>query len=222
MWTIDEGPTTAKGRATRDRIVAAAAQLFYRQGVARTSMPDVRSAAAVSSSQIYHYFKDKDALTMAVVAYQSDAIVHAQADYLDNVHDLDGLRAWRDFVVTSKRSQSEGGCPVGGLASELANTDPDARKALAEGFDQWTIALRRGLERMVDNGVLAEDCNPEALARALLAVLQGGLLIAQAEHSTASLEAGLDAVIDSIAGHARGGPADSSPPSRSMGSARAR
>src|SRR5208282_2449480 len=53
------GKLTIKGRQTRQRIVAAAAELMFEGGVAGTTMEDVRAAAGVSSSQIYHYFADK-------------------------------------------------------------------------------------------------------------------------------------------------------------------
>ncbi len=50
---------TPKGRATRERIVAAAAALTYERGVAGTSTEEVREAAGVSASQLYHYFDSK-------------------------------------------------------------------------------------------------------------------------------------------------------------------
>src|SRR5262245_8754449 len=90
---------TRNGRATRDRIVAAAALLMYEKGVAGTSTEDVCAAADVSMSQIYHYFSDKRDLTRAVIEYQSDSILGVQADLLGRLDDLDALRAWGDLVV---------------------------------------------------------------------------------------------------------------------------
>ena len=55
--------------------MAAAAELILKAGVAGTTMEDVRAAAGVSSSQIYHYFADKHALVNAVIDRQADAIV---------------------------------------------------------------------------------------------------------------------------------------------------
>jgi AcrR family transcriptional regulator len=66
------GELTRKGQQTRQRIVAAAAGLILQQGVAGTTLDDVRAEAGVSSSQIYHYFADKEALVRAVVDYQAD------------------------------------------------------------------------------------------------------------------------------------------------------
>jgi TetR/AcrR family transcriptional repressor of nem operon len=190
---------TAKGQATRDRIVRAAADLMFRHGVAGTSTPAVRDAAGVSSSQIYHYFADKDALTRAVIAHQTQTIVSSQTALLSRLDSLPALRAWRDVVVQAERDlDCRGGCPLGSLSSELADRSAPAREALADGFARWAGAIRGGLQHMIDCGVLRAEADPDRLALAMLAALQGGLLLAQAQRTTAALEAGLDAVIELI------------------------
>src|ERR1700739_3999009 len=114
--TQQDAPTTRKGRATRDRIVAAAAELMSRHGVAGTSTPAVRDAAGVSSSQIYHYFADKDDLTRAVIAFQTEAVLASQPPTLARLDSFDALRAWRDFVVAAaQQGGGAGGCPLGSL-----------------------------------------------------------------------------------------------------------
>ena len=62
---------TARGVATRSRIVEAAADLIYAHGVERTSLDEVMAASGVSKSQLYHYFADRDALVLEVIARQS-------------------------------------------------------------------------------------------------------------------------------------------------------
>ncbi len=197
--TWPDAPSTKKGRATRDRIVAAAADLMYRHGVAGTSTPAVRDAAGVSSSQIYHYFADKDDLTRAVIAFQTNAILSSQAQSLARLDNLDALCAWRDVVVDAARQDDgAGGCPLGNLSSELSDEHPWARSALAASFTAWSEVIRCGLTAMIDNGTLPRETDPARLALALLAAVQGGLLLAQAQHSTDALEAALDAVIAHI------------------------
>jgi TetR/AcrR family transcriptional repressor of nem operon len=197
-----DAPSTRRGRATRDRIVASAAELMYRHGVAGTSTPAVRDAAGVSSSQIYHYFADKDDLTRAVIAYQSEAVLSHQAPLLTTLDSLDALRAWRDVVLDAAREHNGvGGCPLGSLSSELSDDDPRARDALAAGFTAWSDAIRTGLAAMIDNGTLRPETDPDSLALALLAAVQGGLLLAQARRSTDALEAALDTVIARIRDH---------------------
>ncbi len=59
-------PITDQGRATRGRIVAAAAALIGERGAAGTSLDDVRAATASSKSQLYHYLGDKHGLVQAI------------------------------------------------------------------------------------------------------------------------------------------------------------
>jgi TetR/AcrR family transcriptional repressor of nem operon len=209
-------PSTKKGRATRERIIAAAADLMYRHGVSGTSTPSVRDAAGVSSSQIYHYFGDKDELTRAVIAHRADAIVAGQTQLLERVENLDALQEWRNSLVDYARQQDGmGGCPLGSLASELADDHPWARHALSASFDRWLAAIRAALTTLVDNHTLRSDTDVDRLALALLAAIQGGLVLAQARRDTAALEAGLDTALAAVRSHAPG--AVAARPSTSQG-----
>ena len=91
--TSDERMFTAKGLATRERIVEAAAMLMYSGGVAGTSWEDVQKAAGVSASQLYHYFGDKQGLVRAVIAYDTQAILDSQQPFLASLDSLEALRA---------------------------------------------------------------------------------------------------------------------------------
>jgi len=185
---------TPRGRETRQRIVAAAAALMFKDGVAGTTLEEVKEAAGVSSSQIYHYFADKKALVLAVIDYQSETIVGGQEPMFDRLDTLDGLRAWRDFLVQhQRRLHCVGGCPIGSLGSELAEIDEHARANVATAFQRWEAGIRTGLHQMHERGELA--ANPDDLAIAMLAALQGGLLLTQMQRSTRPLEKSLDAMI---------------------------
>lgn len=190
---------TRKGQATHDRIVAVAAELMFRGGVAATSLDEVKTAAGVSSSQLYHYFADKAALVRAVIGYLTEATLGAQQPQLARLDSLEALRAWRDKVVELKRRQQcRGGCPIASLAGELAEGDEDARLALAEGFARWEDAIRAGLRAMHARGELG-SANPDQLALALLAALQGGLLLTQLRRDTEPLEIALDTLLGHLA-----------------------
>ena len=191
-------PLTRKGQETRQRIVDAAAGLIFRQGVAHTTIEDVRAAADVSSSQLYHYFDDKPALIRAVVDQQADTMVGSQENF--DFSTLEGLRAWRDFVIAAQREHHcSGGCPIGSLGGQLAETDPDARAHVAEGFKRWEATIQNGLRAMQGRGQLSPGTDPDTLALALLAALQGGLLLTQVKRDTKPLEAALDAMLELVA-----------------------
>src|SRR5712664_4018147 len=109
---------TRKGQATRDRIVAAAAGLMFRKGVAGTTTEDVQQAAGVSASQVYHYFGDKQALVRAVIAHQTEAVLDAQQPHLSRLDSMEALQAWRDQAVEIEKGLNcEGGCPIGSIGS---------------------------------------------------------------------------------------------------------
>src|ERR1700759_4086130 len=192
-------PLPKRGRETRERIVAAAAQLIFDNGAAETTLEDIRAAAGVSGSHVYHYFEDKQALVRAVIDYQADAVLDAQGDHLDHLDTVDGLRAWRDFIVEHQRQLGcRGGCPIGALGAEVAETDATARQAAARALRRWQGRFRAGLQDMHRRGDLPAGTDPEQLALATLAALQGGLLMAQLERDTRPLEAALDAMLDRI------------------------
>ncbi|MFC3745121.1 TetR/AcrR family transcriptional regulator [Paenibacillus sp. GCM10012306] len=190
---------TKKGKETRMRIVAAAAKIIFERGVAGTSVEDVQREAKVSASQLYHYFKEKRELVLAVIVYQTEQVLGNQEPLLSHLDSVEALRAWRDAIIKIKTEMNfQGGCPIGSLASELSDNDIEARSELANGFMQWETAIRKGLRTMSERGELSEKADPDGLALALLTALQGGLLLAQVRREIAPLREGLDVVISYI------------------------
>ena len=185
---------TPKGERTRARIIAAAAQLIYERGVAGTTLEDVKAAAEVSGSQLYHYFADKEGLVQAVIDHQADAIVSNQ-ERID-LGTIEGLRAWRDGVITeASRDDGKGGCPLGSLGGQLAESDIQARTRIAAGFGRWSAAISDGLRALHTTGQFPPGISPDDLAVTLLAALQGGLLLAQVQRDTRPLETALDTLL---------------------------
>lgn len=192
-------PITARGRATRERIVRAAAELVYERGVAGTSLDDVRAATSTSKSQLYHYFADKSALVCAVIAWQQQAVLAGQEPFLSDFSTLAQLRLWRDHLVgVNAGLVTYGGCPIGGLASEVAATDVAARRVSAAAFQTWRDKLADGLRRIVESGELPAGTDTDTLALGLLAAVQGGLLLSQAAQDVRPLAVSLDHALAAV------------------------
>src|ERR1700721_94172 len=98
--TSDRRRLTAKGARTRARIVQEAAALIHERGGAGATLEDVKVAAEVSGSQMYHYFPDKNELVQAVIDYQADTIVTHQGRVLSTAN---GAEAWRSLVITAAK-----------------------------------------------------------------------------------------------------------------------
>ena len=188
---------TRKGLATRERILAAATELIAQQGVAGTHTDQVRDAAGISGSQLYHYFDSKQALIRAVITRQADA-VGADGD-LPQIGALDSheaLRAWADAAIERQgQNDGRGECNLGTLAGELSVSDEESRAELSTGFLRWKELLRDGLRHMQERGELQPDADVGELAYALLAALQGGTLMAQTLRTTEPLEASMNAAL---------------------------
>src|ERR1700759_3320240 len=90
--TSDRPRLTPKGARTRARIVEKAAALIHERGVAATTLEDVKVAADVSGSQMYHYFPDKNELVQAVIDYHAEGIVSRNRQALGSVN---GVDAWQ-------------------------------------------------------------------------------------------------------------------------------
>ncbi len=187
---------TPKGQATRDRIVAAATDLIARQGVARTSTEQVRDAAGISGSQLYHYFTSKQALVRAVITRQADAAVEGGLPQIGALDTFDALQAWADAAIERQdQNDGRGECSLGTLAAELSAGDAESRAELSSGFLRWQELLRDGLRRMQDRGELRAEASLDQLAYALLAALQGGTLMSQTLRSSEPLAASMAAAL---------------------------
>jgi TetR/AcrR family transcriptional regulator, transcriptional repressor for nem operon len=196
--TSDRPRLTAKGERVRARIVEEAAALIHERWVVGTTLDDVKVAAEVSGSQLYHYFPDKDDLVQAVIDYQADGIVSRNRHALESAN---GVETWRNMVITAaRRTKAKGGCQLGSLVGQLAESDPDARALIAAGFDQWAAAISDGLRSLDADGKLPSNIDPDDLATTLLATLQGGLLLAQVQRSSRPFETAVDTLLALITG----------------------
>ena len=192
---------TARGATTRARIVEAAADLIYAHGVERTSLDDVMAASGASKSQLYHYFADKDALVLEVIARQTERVLDAQRPYLETLDSLAALKAWRNAIVRLNKATQGNGCPLGLLASELASESEPARKRLADSFSMWRDRIEKGLAKMQKRDELSVSADPHELALALLIAVEGGLLLAKTSRSGRPLEIAIDMAIGHVARH---------------------
>jgi TetR/AcrR family transcriptional regulator, transcriptional repressor for nem operon len=198
-------PKTARGRATRERLVTAASELIAERGVAATSLDDVIERAGTSKSQLYHYFEDRAALLRAVVLHNTDSVLAAQMPHIESLDTWTAVRAWLDSLVALQvRRHGRGGCPVGSLVGQLAEADDQARLAFDASFARWERCLSDGLRSMRDQGKLDRIADPDELATATMAAIQGGLLLTQIRRDPDQLAVALDAAYAHLRRYAAG------------------
>jgi AcrR family transcriptional regulator len=167
---------TAKGRATRDRIVTAAAELILRDGLSGLNMDALRQAAAVSGSQLTHYFADKQELLRAVVERQIQVVLdfHHQPQ-LRALDTFDDFERWIDLNLRYRRRIGYSGTPTyHALTGQLAKSDNATRETLAAGYLQWIDLLAQSFGRMKEHRMLIRAADPQRLALVIVTAHQGG------------------------------------------------
>jgi len=162
---------------TRHRIVMAAMELFWAKGFQSTSIADILSRTQVHSGSLYHFFPGKQQLLLAVLEAYRDGIDEWLLDPAWNgVNDpreriFALLNGYRTQLVTTDFSY---GCPIGSLALELHEPDPEVRELLAANFDNWVAAIKSCLDAMGDR--LPAGTDRAQLAEFILTVMEGAIM----------------------------------------------
>jgi TetR/AcrR family transcriptional regulator, transcriptional repressor for nem operon len=199
-------PTTDRGRATVNRVLDAACELFARQGVRATTLDEIGAAAGVGRGQLYHFFADKADLVADVVASQVERVIASIQPSFDAMSTAADVRAWcREAVKVYESSTDPIRCPIGSLVHELDRDSGPAREALKAGFARWETLFAEGLRRVADNGGLTAGTDPSLLAGGLLAAYQGGVLLADVSGGVEPLRRALETVTVAALAPAVGG-----------------
>ncbi|WP_309604757.1 TetR/AcrR family transcriptional regulator [Phenylobacterium sp.] len=192
---------------TRLRILLAAMDLFQTKGYGSTSISDILSRSQANSGSLYHFFPGKQ-----------DVLVGVLEAYRDGIHQMLLEPAWqgvadpfdRIFALLSRyrsallETECVYGCPIGSLALELHEPDPQVRELLAQNFTGWTRAIGGCLEAASDR--LPRGTDIKALAEFILTTMEGGVMQARTHRDIAYFDRGVDQLrqhIDLLAERAR-------------------
>lgn len=193
-----EKKLTAKGTATRNRIIEGAAEVVRETGVALVTLDDVMARTKASKSQLFHYFpKGKDELLLAIAQFEADQVLEDQQPYLGQLDSWESWRKWRDRVVERYEAQGDR-CPLGSLFLHVGRVTPGARAIVVELMRQWQESLAVGIRSMQAAGHLPGDIDVDRRAAALLTAIQGGVSILQSTGQSAHLRAALDQGLDDL------------------------
>lgn len=189
---------TAKGAATRQRIVEGAAAEIRDRGVALTTLDDIRARTQTSKSQLFHYFPGgKEQLLLAVAAHEAQQVLADQQPHLGALNSWAAWQRWRDAVVDRYRRQGQS-CPLSMLMSEIGRSTPGAQAVTAGLMQRWHDEITAGVRAMQDQGKISAAVDAERSSAALLAGIQGGVGILLATGDLSYLEAALDIGIGTL------------------------
>lgn len=190
---------TAKGRATRQRIIEGAAAYLRSDEAAGVTLDDIRAITGTSKGQIFHYFPDgKEELFLAVARHEADRVLDDQQPHLGALTSWPAWQRWRDSVVARYRAQGRS-CPLGALMSQVGST-PGAAEVVSTLVDQWEAHVRRGITEMQNAGLVRASVDVGRVAAAFIAGVQGGVQILRTTGNIRHLESALDTLIDHLRG----------------------
>ena len=193
---------TAKGAATRARIIEGAAAEIRAAGLADTTLDDIRNRTHTSKSQLFHYFPlGKEQLLLAVARHEADRVLNDQEPFLSDLRSWSAWAAWRDVVVDRYRRQGQN-CPLSVITSQLGPASAGAQAVTIELFRQWQEPIAAGIADMQRQGLIRPELDANQAATALLAGVQGGVLILLVTGRLTHLEAALDVGIAHLRGEA--------------------
>jgi TetR/AcrR family transcriptional repressor of nem operon len=103
----------------RTRLIETATKLAYGRGFRETSLADIAEAARVPVGNVYYYFKTKEELAEAVVERRLEEFRAARAEWDRWRSPKERLLAFVSSVQANREQLARGGCPLGGLCTEL-------------------------------------------------------------------------------------------------------
>lgn len=166
---------------TRERLLRTAFQLFHEQGYHATGVATILREAGVNAGSMYHYFSSKDDLLLKVLEFALDYLEPmvmgpaeaAAVDPIERVFVL--LGHYRERVAVN---QCRMGCPIGNLALEVSDGNPEARELIHRNFENWAGRVEAWLRS--GEAELPRGTDLRRLARFVLTVMEGGLMQARA------------------------------------------
>ncbi|MEV8508478.1 TetR family transcriptional regulator C-terminal domain-containing protein [Actinoplanes sp. NPDC051475] len=171
---------------TRERIVTVARDLVHGASLAQVSTEDVCKAAGVHKGSLYHFFPSKNALGAAILDRNWDLMnAVLQEAFADDVGPLARIDRFVDSFAEllagmRQRMGATPGCPLGGLAAEMAGYGDDARTQVTRILAGWTRYFTAAINEAKDRGEIDPGVDAGEAAMRLLAHLQGHALMAKA------------------------------------------
>ncbi len=177
-------PVIVKTTSPREQMIESAALLIRERGVQATSFSDVLAHSGAPRGSIYHHFPaGKRQLVEEATRYAGEFTAAGLAAALSEHDPVVAVarfcELWRRIL---ERSDFADGCPVVAVALE-GNASPAARAAAADAFAAWEELIAGAL---IPHGVSADRA--AGIASLVIAAIEGGVVVARAQRSTAPLE----------------------------------
>ena len=184
----------SKAERTRQYIIEATAPVFNKKGYAGTSLSDLTEATGLTKGSIYGNFENKEEVALAVFDFNTCRVsdmVEQQMKAADTYYEK--LMVY-SRVYNDDRLTAHGGCAILNTAVEADDTNEALKIKAAQAILRW----KKNIVTLINGGIAAgefkADINPEEDALAIIALIEGGVMISKVTNSSSSLQQVLRAV----------------------------
>ncbi|MHA6761478.1 TetR/AcrR family transcriptional regulator [Streptacidiphilus sp. PAMC 29251] len=177
---------------TRERLIESTRALLWDRGYDGTSPKDILKRAGAGQGSMYHHFHGKADLALAAI----DRTAQELRDGVDQ--QLSGPGSARQRITAYLRRERDvlKGCPVGGLAQDPEIVaDPELRHPLEQTLDWLQGRLAEVIAEGQRHGELSAALDPLATATAIVAVMQGGYVLARASNDPSRFDRAVSGVL---------------------------
>jgi TetR/AcrR family transcriptional regulator, transcriptional repressor for nem operon len=187
------------GMSTAERLIESTRELLWERGYVGTSPKAIQQRAGAGQGSMYHHFAGKPELALAAIDRTARELrATAEAQFA-----APGTALARVTAYLRRERDVLKGCPIGRLTQDPdVMADPTLRAPVEDTLAWLRERLAEVLAEGRERGELATSLDPRASAAAIVAVLQGGYVLARAADSVTPFEQAVDGLLAMLAAHA--------------------
>lgn len=183
-------PKLSKAERTRQFIIETTAGIFNTKGYAGTSLNDLTDATGLTKGSIYGNFENKEEVALAAFDYNLSRIKQVIQRRMDQATSYrEKLLVYGDVYRDFYRNPIVvGGCPILNTAIEADDTNNLLKDRASKAILQWKKSIIDLIKSGIAAGEFRDDVEPERTALSIIALIEGGIMIAQATNTSTSLD----------------------------------
>jgi TetR/AcrR family transcriptional repressor of nem operon len=169
----------------KQRLIDSTRELLWERGYVGTSPKAIQERALAGQGSMYHHFKSKAAVALAAIECSTEELFQAAEQNFAS----SGTALERVAAYLNRERKVLRGCRAGKLTQDPdVVADPQLRRPLEKMFTKLQQRLALVLEEGKTTGEFTAEMSAQDVAATLIAVLQGGYVLARAENSVAPFD----------------------------------
>ncbi len=178
-------------KGTREKILQEGAKIVHLKGYNNTGLQEILNAANVPKGSFYFYFKNKQDFGLQLIDFYADFIKEKWDSFYRQseespIQRLKQFFKW--FLTMNEKADYKGGCPLGNLSQELADTLDVFQDKLNQTFIELKGKIRSYLKDAQDLGEIGKDLDIDDVSDLIFSCFQGALIQMKVARNSKSME----------------------------------